>query len=89
MPDSFQLIKANKIAAQTTDAYMYDNYGEKHWIGIACFLLEHSISQAGVIGILRSKHMRWSSDGRDKATLNEFKYYCNKYPGVISEEFAE
>lgn len=69
------------IAAQnTTNAYMYEDYGEAEWQKIAQFLEnEFELPRAGIEWMLRSKHMRWSSDARGIATCDEFKYYLRDY----------
>jgi len=66
-----------------TDAYMFDAYGEKLWRSVTKFLFSEGFSEAGVIEILRSKHMRWADDSVGQiSTLKEFKEYYGDGSGI-------
>ena len=83
--NSFDAIYAAELARKTNDAYSFDRYGYDEWFAITCFLWENNYTQEAIEEVVRSKHMRWSADAREDATLNGFKEYYKKYKTSINE----
>ena len=54
--------RADELAARTSDAYSFDNYGEKRWRASAAMLLNRGYSDEEAECILRSKWTRWAAD---------------------------
>ena len=78
--NSFQNILALELVEQTSNAYSFDRYGRKQWFLIARFLISENYAKEAVVRILRSKHMRWAADARNKGTYSEFRrYYLKPY----------
>jgi hypothetical protein len=81
--NSFEAIKAVDIAQKTNNAYMASDYGPQEWLAITVFLMEKDFNEYAIECVLRSKHMRWCSDGRDIQTCKEFvRYYNNNRSDV-------
>lgn len=53
---------AEIIAANTSDAYMADTYGEERWTNQIQELLDAGYNQTQVEWIVRSKIARWADD---------------------------
>ena len=85
--DSFTAIEGFMIASKTKDAYMADDYGSEEWFNCVCFLLMEGFKAEAVENIVRSKHMRWCSDGRGIQTGDEFIRYYNKYKIGITDTY--
>ena len=83
-PDWFEL--ANGYSLRT------GNYTPEEWQIIGDWLLTERFTEAEVIQVLLSKHMRWAADNRaadnNPATLEDFKRYFHQpeYERIIRED---
>lgn len=54
--------RAGTLSASTSDAYSFDNYGERGWYAATLMLLKRGYTDREAEAILRSKWTRWAAD---------------------------
>lgn len=76
-----------KIADETHEAFSRSRYTDAGWAGIIKRLAREGASEAEIVWILRSKHMRWAADEANRehsATAADFaRYVVTRIKGTL------